>query len=265
MAISTTSPWRSTKCPAEISNPAAPWIRCGVTHSNPNAAIHSTYCAVPPAIPPASTSSAVSRFHGASPVTARERPRRRALGEHPEVHDHHGQIRDPERRARRTRTHAARPAPPPGTPPSRPAARSAARSGPAPPRSSATRSRCTSTRSRRASARPAAAPAGVVSCASTPVSCVITNTKTRSKNSSSVETRTTSSLGAAVTVIKLNGRPRCVAAAGRRDHGSAPPGGTRWWSHPSPFGLPLPRKRRNRAVARFRECPRKESNLQPSD
>ena len=68
IAISTTSPWRSTKCAGEIVKP--PRISRGVIHSSTNAALHSTYCAVPPAIPPISTRPAVTRLYGASPRTA---------------------------------------------------------------------------------------------------------------------------------------------------------------------------------------------------
>src|SRR4051794_34640039 len=64
------------------------------------------------------------------------------------------------------------------------------------------------------------APSSVMSCASSAVSCVIVKTKTRSKNSSSVETRTASSCcAAALTVRTLPCAGAIVCGLAGRDGG----------------------------------------------
>ena len=69
IATITTSPCLSTKCAGATSKLVVSWIR-GVSHSNAAASAQSTYLAVPPAIPPASTISPVVRLNGASATMA---------------------------------------------------------------------------------------------------------------------------------------------------------------------------------------------------
>ena len=53
-----------------MSKPRLPRIT-GVIHSSRNASPHNTYCAVPPAAPPATTSNAELTFHGVNLTIAR--------------------------------------------------------------------------------------------------------------------------------------------------------------------------------------------------
>ena len=53
----TTSQWRSTKCAGAIRKPPL-WMSSGVTHSLKKPSAQSTYWAVPPTMPPASTKPA---------------------------------------------------------------------------------------------------------------------------------------------------------------------------------------------------------------
>ncbi len=58
-----TSPWRSTKCSAAITNPSV-LVNHGVTQSRSAATAQRTSCVRPPTIPPASTSAAAERLKG---------------------------------------------------------------------------------------------------------------------------------------------------------------------------------------------------------
>ncbi len=69
-AMITTSPCRSTKCPAWMTNPSCP-DRYGAITCRQNAADHSTNSAVPPTIPATSTRIADTKLNGASRKIAR--------------------------------------------------------------------------------------------------------------------------------------------------------------------------------------------------
>ena len=69
IATITTRPWRSTKCAGATSKPPRRFSS-DVTHSTANAATHRTYCASPPAMPPARISAAASTLSRATRAIA---------------------------------------------------------------------------------------------------------------------------------------------------------------------------------------------------
>ena len=96
IATMTTSPCRSTKWPGAITKPRSPTSR-GVTCCSTSASAQSTYCAVPPAMPPARISSAEEPFSGAIRRIARGRALVRRAREQPGVDGGDREVRETER------------------------------------------------------------------------------------------------------------------------------------------------------------------------